>query len=162
MINVASLAPAQLTDFLTRHHLDAEFLAPGVPMPTVPSAAAAIGVPEEQILKTLVFADGNGGHVVAVANGVARVDRARLAEVCDVARLRVATPEAVLAVTGYPAGGVSPLGLPLGTRVVVDTAVTHLATAYGGGGHEELLLRVVPADIVRLHQAVVASIVQRG
>lgn len=162
MSNVVTLAPAHLTAYIAQHHVNADFLAPGVPMPTVPSAAAAIGVPVERILKTLVFADGNGAHVVAVANGVARVDRALLAAACELQRLRVASPETVLTVTGYPAGGVSPLGLPSGTRVVVDSAVLLLPEAFGGGGHEELLLRVIPADIVRLNQAVVATIVQQG
>jgi prolyl-tRNA editing enzyme YbaK/EbsC (Cys-tRNA(Pro) deacylase) len=148
-----------LRDFLARHEVVVEFLTPGVPMPTVPAAAAAIGVPEDQILKTVLFANRDGECVVAVANGARRIDRALLGMAAGVAGLRVAPPAEVLAVTGYPAGGVSPLALPETLAVIVDTAVIALPVAYGGGGHEDILLRISPADIVRLNQATVETIV---
>jgi Cys-tRNA(Pro) deacylase len=153
------MVPGHLRDFLSRHEVAFEVLAPGVPMPTVPAAAAAIGVPEEQILKTVLFANRDGECVVAVANGVRRIDRALLGAATGVAGLRVAPPAEVLAITGYPAGGVSPLGLPDKLAVIVDTAVIDLPVAYGGGGSEDILLKVSPADIVRLNRAVVATIV---
>lgn len=153
-------APAHLVRFLEQHEIDAEFLAPGVPTPTVASAAEAIGVPPEQILKTLLFAGGEGQHVIAIAKGVKRISRDRLADACDVARPRPAKPDVVEAVTGYPAGGVAPVGLPPEITVVVDTAVAALPVAYGGGGREHLLLRISPADIIRINHAIVAPIME--
>jgi Cys-tRNA(Pro) deacylase len=152
-------APLHLLAFLEDHAVDHEILAPGVPMPTVPAAAAAIGVGVEQILKTLLFDDRDGGFVVAIACGTGRVDRARLAAVSGSGKLRVADAPDVLRVTGFPAGGVAPLALPHHLPVVVDSAVMELPVAWGGAGREELLLRVAPADIVRLNIATVAEIV---
>ncbi|MCC6313467.1 MAG: aminoacyl-tRNA deacylase [Thermomicrobiales bacterium] len=129
-------------------------------MPSVELAAAAIGAPTEQILKTLVFADPEGHVVVAVASGLGRVDRRRLATAIGCAKLTMAPPDIVLRVTGYPAGGVCPVGHRQATPVVVDRAAAVLPVAYGGGGDERLLLRIAPADIVRLTGAVVADIVQ--
>ena len=71
----AELAPPHLRAFLKDHEIDAVFFAPGVPMPTVKLAAQAIGVPEDHILKTLVFVDETGEFVVAIANGTRRIDR---------------------------------------------------------------------------------------
>jgi Cys-tRNA(Pro) deacylase len=159
MIEPGADAPTHLLAFLRQHQVDAEFVAPGVPMPTVVSAAAAIGVPEEQILKTLVFRDDDGQHVVAVANGTRRVDRQLLARASGLTRPRAASPDDVFALTGYAAGGVSPLGLPTGTTVIVDRDVADLPIAYGGGGQEHLLLRLRPDDIIRLNGAIVAEIV---
>ncbi|MCC7021818.1 MAG: YbaK/EbsC family protein [Thermomicrobiales bacterium] len=153
-------APARLLAFLEGHPIDVEFVAPGVPMPTVPSAAAAIGVPEEAILKTLLFVDDAGNHVVAIANGTRRIDAKRLANVSGLTRLRAANPDAVEEITGYAAGGVAPIGLKPGVRVIVDEAVTALPVAYAGGGREHLLLRIAPTDIVRLNAAQVAPIVR--
>src|ERR1044071_3799902 len=99
-------------------------------MPTVPAAAEAIGVRVEQILKTLLFQDRNGGFVVAIACGTGRVDRGRLAEVSGSGKLRVADARDVPRVTGYPAGGVAPLALPVDLMVVVDTAVMDLPVAW--------------------------------
>jgi Cys-tRNA(Pro)/Cys-tRNA(Cys) deacylase len=147
--------------FLAKHRVRAEFVAPGVPMPTVASAAAAIGVPEEQILKTLLFVGEDERYVVAIANGTRKIARSLLAEASGIARPRAADPGAVLAVTGFPAGGVSPIALAAGIPVIVDEAVPPLPVVYGGGGAEHLLLRLDPADIVRLNGATVASIVER-
>jgi Cys-tRNA(Pro) deacylase len=158
MTEIPEDAPAQLLAALTRHGIDAEFVRPGIPMPTVTAAAQAIGVPAEQILKTLLFANKEGQCVVAIANGNGRVDRTLLAEVSGLSGLRVASPESVLEVTGYPAGGVAPIGFATAVPVVVDRNVLALPVAYGGGGLETLLLRIDPADIVRLNQAFVADI----
>lgn len=152
-------APPHLLAFLEEHGVDHEIVAPGVPMPTVPAAAAAMGVGVEQILKTLLFDDRNGGFVVAIARGTGRVDRARLAAVSGSGKLRVADAPDVLRVTGFPAGGVAPLALPPDLQVIVDSVVIELKVAWGGAGREELLLRVAPSDIVRLNNATVAEIV---
>ena len=160
MIEPADEAPPHLVTYLANHAIEAEFLSPGVAMPTVATAAEAIGVPEEQILKTLLFVGGDGGYVVAIASGVKRVDRNLLAQASGLVKPRAAKPEAVKEVIGYPAGGVAPLALPAKVPVVVDSAVVALPVAFGGGGCEHLLLRVQPADIVRFNNATVASIVQ--
>jgi Cys-tRNA(Pro)/Cys-tRNA(Cys) deacylase len=152
-------APPHLLAFLDQHGIEAEFIAPGVPMPTVPAAAEAIGVPTNHILKTLLFADSNGGFVVAIANGTRRVDRNLLGKVCGLSSLRAASPDAVLEQTGYPAGGVAPVGLKPSVPVVVDTSVLALPIAFGGGGVEHLLLQLRPDDIIRCNQAIVAKIV---
>jgi Cys-tRNA(Pro) deacylase len=127
-------------------------------MPTVTSAAAAVGVSEEQIVKTLVFASDDGSIVVAIASGNDRIDRNRLAAIAGTARLRAAKPEDVLRATGYPAGGVAPLGLPEDVTVVVDRRTAALDTAFGGGGDEALLLRVRLTDVIRCNNAIVADV----
>jgi prolyl-tRNA editing enzyme YbaK/EbsC (Cys-tRNA(Pro) deacylase) len=155
-----ALAPVHLLDFLSEHGVEARFHSPGVPMPTVVSAAAAIGVSEEQILKTLLFVGDKGDYAVAIANGTRRIDRSRFAAASGLHRPRAARPDEVLAIMGFPAGGVAPLALPSTLLVVADAAVAALPLAYGGGGHEELLLEVKPKDVVRLNRAVVATIVE--
>jgi Cys-tRNA(Pro) deacylase len=157
----AKLAPPHLRAFLTEHGVDAVFVAPGVPMPTVPLAARAAGVPEDHILKTLLFVDDDGAYVVAIANGTHRIDRNRLAETAALRRPRPADPTDVMAVTGYPAGGVAPLGLPVAVPVIVDAATAELTFAYGGGGQEHLLLRVQVSDVIRCNNALVADITER-
>jgi Cys-tRNA(Pro)/Cys-tRNA(Cys) deacylase len=155
----ADRAPSHLLAFLEKHSVDFEFLSPGVPMPTVLAAAAALGVAPELILKTLLFTGQDGSYVIAIANGTRRVDPRLLSAVCGLERPRPAKTEIVLDVTGFPAGGVAPLGLPAGLPVVVDVKVMALPVAYGGGGQDDLLLRLRPAEIVRLNSAAMARIV---
>jgi prolyl-tRNA editing enzyme YbaK/EbsC (Cys-tRNA(Pro) deacylase) len=158
-MNPSELAPPGLRMFLEEHGIDADFVAPGVPMPTVLAAAAALGVSPDLILKTLLFAGEDGSYVIAIANGTRRVDPQLLSAVSGIERLRPAKTDVVLDVTGFPAGGVAPLGLPAGLPVVVDVKVVALPFAYGGGGLEDLLLRLRPAEIVRLNSAQTARIV---
>jgi prolyl-tRNA editing enzyme YbaK/EbsC (Cys-tRNA(Pro) deacylase) len=152
-------AVATLRDFLTARGIDFEMVVPGVPMPTVPLAAAAIGVREDQIIKSLLFCDARGQAVLAIASGTARVDRARLASATGLDRPMLADPATVLAVTGFPAGGVAPVGHRTPVRVVIDRRAAALNTVFGGAGSEEALLRIAPADIVRLTQARIVDIV---
>ena len=150
---------AALLAYLERHGYPAKLLRPGVPMPTVPAAAAAIGVAPEQILKSLLFVSDDGECVLAIAAGTGKVNRARLAAYCGLRKLTLADAAMVQRVTGYPVGGVAPVGHVEPLRVVIDERVMRLAVAFGGGGAEELLLEIAPADIQRLTGATIADIV---
>jgi prolyl-tRNA editing enzyme YbaK/EbsC (Cys-tRNA(Pro) deacylase) len=157
-----SLPPAvqRLHEYLVAHQVEPAFVAPGVPMPTVPLAAAAIGVAEEQILKSLLFTNPSGEAVMVIASGPSRVDRQRLSTVTAIERLRMAEPDTVLRLTGFPAGGVAPVGHATALRVVIDRRVAALAVAYGGGGAEEYLPKISPADIQRLTNGEIADVVR--
>jgi Cys-tRNA(Pro) deacylase len=157
----AELAPPHLRAFLEEHGIEASFLAPGLSMPTVPLAAQIIGVPEDHILKTLVFVGNPGELVVAIANGTDRIDRKLLAKTALMRKPRPASPSDVIALTGYPAGGVAPVGLPASIPVIVDAATAALDVAYGGGGDEHLLLRIRVSDVIRCNNALVADITER-
>lgn len=152
-------AMAALLTYLEEHGVEAELVAPGVPMPTVTLAAAAIGAREEQILKSLLFRGRDGRLVLAIAAGTGKVDRELLAMVTGMDRPRLADAATVLAETGFPAGGVAPVGHRTRLEVVIDRRAAALDIAYGGGGTEDALLRIRPSDIVRLTGARVVDIV---
>ena len=138
--------------------IDAEMIEPGVPTPTVPDAARALGVEELQIIKSLLFAAKSGEVVLAVLSGASRVSRQRLREASGLRGLELADPGVVLAQTGYPAGGTPPVGHLNQLHVVVDSAVMDLPVVFGGGGRVDSLLRIAPEEIVRVTKATVAKI----
>jgi Cys-tRNA(Pro)/Cys-tRNA(Cys) deacylase len=138
--------------------VNAELVEPGVPTPTVSAAAAALGVAESHILKSLLFVAPDESVVLAVACGASRVDSDRLASVHGHRRLRLAPPEVVLSRTGYPAGGTPPVCHTTPIDVVVDSAVMEVETAFAGGGRINALLRIEPGEIVRVARAAVADI----
>ena len=141
--------------------LSARIVSPGKPMPTVPLAAAAVGCPVDQIIKTVVFATHGGQPVIGIANGTRRIDRRRLAEAAGVESLRLASPKLVLAVTGYPAGGVSPIGIrEYDTPVFIDPFVLEQEIVFGGAGSEDDLVELHPEDLLRNAAAMVAAITQ--
>jgi len=157
--DTSELPPLDLADVLRDQALDAEMVSPGVPMPTVDDAAATLGVPAERIFKSILFAARDGRCAMAIACGKARVDAARLAALTGLERLRLATPEVALRVTGYPAGGTPPIGHRERFPVIVDTRVAAQEWGWAGGGRKELMVRIRSADIVRLTSARVADVV---
>lgn len=140
--------------------VEAELFEPGVPMPTVPLAAAAIGVAESAIIKSVLFDDRAGRVVLAIANGTSRISRPLLAAAFGVPKLWLAAPDVVLVQTGFPAGGVAPVCHRNALAVVVDSGVMQEAWVHGGAGTEDALLKIQPRDIVRLTHASIASIVE--
>ncbi|MDQ2684172.1 MAG: YbaK/EbsC family protein, partial [Chloroflexota bacterium] len=140
--------------------IDAAIVSPGVPMPTVPLAAEAIGCAPDQIIKTVVFSTTDGSAVIAIANGTSRIDRQVLASVAGVAKLKLADPTFVLERTGYPAGGVSPVGIrDDAAQIVIDRRVLEQEVVYGGAGTEDDLLRLRTPDLVQVTRARIAEIV---
>jgi len=151
---------ARVAAFIARHELDAEIISTPAGVPTVESAAAALGVPADQILKTLVFTGPTGEVVIAIACGTGRVDRRKLANAAGLAKVVIASPDVVFASTGYPAGGVAPVDLPTRAIVVIDEQVMLQEQLFGGSGTDLHMLRVRSADIVRLNDARVDSILR--
>ena len=124
--------------------LDVEVRTLDSPTRTVAEAAAAVGSEPAQIAKTLVFI-ADGDPVLVVASGGHRVDPELLAEIFDVAEIRQATPDEVRVATGYPVGGVSPLGC--GLPVVFDTDLLQYDRVYAAGGDGNTLFEVDPRTL---------------
>jgi len=152
------LAALDLATELARLGVQAEIATPGVPMPTVEAAASAMGVEPSRILKSILFQSAAGACVMAIASGRARVDAKRLAALAGLSRVRLAPPEVVLAMTGYPAGGTPPIGHRSRFPVFLDARAAAQDWAWGGGGREELLVRVTPQLIVQLTGAQVERV----
>lgn len=155
---------ARLSQYLAAHPGVAELIRPGVAMPTVPLAAAALGVPPAQVVKSILLQGKKDATVLALAvvPGDLRIAPGKVSQALGLSGLRLATPEAVLAATGYSVGGVPPVGHATLLLAVVDSRVLAMASVYGGGGDEEHMLRISPADIVRLTGARVADITSDG
>jgi prolyl-tRNA editing enzyme YbaK/EbsC (Cys-tRNA(Pro) deacylase) len=108
-----------------------------VPVRTVREAARAVGVGEDKIIKTIVVNCG-GEFRAYILRGTKRLDVKSLG-------CRLATPEEVLSVTGYPVGGVPPV---LNIPVFIDEELLNEDYVYGGGGDDHSLLRFKPRVLV--------------
>ena len=116
-------------------------------------AAEALGVTADRIIKSLLFRAKDDECVLVIAAGTARVDAKKLAAVTGKDRWRLAQPDVVQAVTGYPAGGTPPVGHASKVRVLVDAKAAAMDVVYGGGGALDCMLRIRMADIRHLTNA---------
>lgn len=146
--------PIDLAGFIAEHNIAAEIVPMHVDTPTVPAAAAAVGVATSQIIKSLLFLI-QGEPVLVIASGETVVDRRPLADRFGVGKkqVKLADPETVLALTGYPAGGVPPFGHPAALPTLLDRAVMAWDVIYGGGGDDHTLLRIAPGELARVTAA---------
>ena len=143
-----------LQRFIDEQQIQAEILPMAEHTPTVPDAARALGVTSEQIIKSLVFTV-EGAPLLVINNGTAKVDRRQIAARLEVGRKRVkfANAEQALEITGYVVGSMPPFGHKQKLRTFVDPAVTELEVIFGGGGVINAMLRLTPAELLRVTEA---------
>jgi prolyl-tRNA editing enzyme YbaK/EbsC (Cys-tRNA(Pro) deacylase) len=96
-------------------------------------AAAALGVDVGQIAKTLVFV-ADSTPVLIVLRGADRLDPARLGAHLGAAQVRRADADTVREATGFPIGGVSPVGHADGLRVLIDQALAGYPIVWAAAG----------------------------
>jgi Cys-tRNA(Pro) deacylase len=127
--------------------------------PTVDRAAAVVGTTPEQIVKTLLFLV-NDEPLLVVARGPENVDRRAIGRYMQVGRKKVslADPAAVLSITGYPVGALPPFGHRTSIRTIVDGKVADLPLIYAGGGSARALMRMDPAELLRVCRAEVVDV----
>lgn len=120
-------------------------------------AAQVLGVPPEQVFKTLMaVVDGN--LTVAVVPVTGKLDLKALAHAVGGKKATMAEKPAAERATGYVVGGISPLGQKTAHPTVVDETVELFDTVFVSGGRRGLDVELAPADLVRLTGAVVADI----
>lgn len=115
---------------------------------SVAEAAAAAGVRPEDFVKNICLLTPEGKLVVAIVKGEDRVSWNLAAREAGAQRVRMANNEEILALTGFPCGGTPSFGYP--ARVLVDPRVMEMDVVYTGGGSENALMRMSPAEILRL------------
>lgn len=117
---------------------------------TAEEAAAALDVPVGAIVKSLVFL-ADGAPVLVLASGDHRVDTARVATVLGAVHVTRADADAVRAATGFPIGGVPPLGHPAPLPTVLDRHLASYPVLWAAAGTPRAVFRTTYDE---LHQVV--------
>ncbi|GMQ77635.1 MAG: hypothetical protein BMS9Abin02_0123 [Anaerolineae bacterium] len=148
-----------LTKYLSDHEIDAEFVYLEQETLTVKAAAAAVGVHPDNIGKSILFLAA-GDPVMVITNGVRRLSYAPIARHLDLNRrqVKLANPEEVLKYTGYTVGTVPPFGHISELSTLVSDTVLGVEELYAGGGSEKALLKIKPAELIRITNGEVAPL----
>ncbi len=110
---------------------------------TAADAAAAVGVDVGQIVKSLVFMDGDEPLLVLCA-GDRRVDVEKLG-----ANVRQARGSEVREATGFAIGGVPPLGHDRPVRTVVDESLRRFDSVWCAAGTPNAVFRAGTNELIR-------------
>lgn len=120
-------------------------------------AAEVLGVDPSRVFKTLMV-EVEGRLAVGIVPVSGALDLKAFAAALGAKKAAMADPAAAQRRTGYVLGGISPLGQRLPSPTVLDASALALDTLLVSGGRRGLDIELAPADLVRLTDAVTASI----
>ena len=125
---------------------------------TAVSVARKIGLPPEQVFKTLLTTTNTGDHLFAVVPGDAELDPKKLAAAAGAKRVELASLKEVEPLTGYIRGGVTVLAARKPFPAFADETIELFDTVSVSAGQRGLQLLLAPADYLRVTAATIAAL----
>jgi Cys-tRNA(Pro)/Cys-tRNA(Cys) deacylase len=125
---------------------------------TAISVARKIGLPTEQVFKTLLTCATSGQHLFAVIPGDAELDLKKLAHAADEKKVELASLKEVEPLTGYVRGGVTVMGARTPFPAYADEMIELHEIISVSAGQRGLQLVLSPADYLRATGATVADL----
>ena len=131
------------------------------PVESFEQAASDRNQRPEQVVRSILFQVRPEEFVMVLMAGREQVDWRSLRKLVGRSRMRMATEDEVLEVTGYRIGTVSPLGMKRQVRVLIDSSVLREEEISIGSGVSNTAILLKSADLRRaLGNAEVISLVE--
>ncbi len=108
---------------------------------TVQLAAQAVGVPGAQIAKTISLRHADGGCIVVVAAGDAKISNRKFKDTFGF-KAKMLTGDEALEKTGYAVGGVCPFALPSDVSVYLDESLRRFDYVYPACGSSNSAIKL--------------------
>ena len=112
-------------------------------------SARSLGVPEHEVVKTLVMQDENAKPLIVLMHGDRKVSTKNLARQAGVKRIEPCKPEAAQRHSGYQVGGTSPFGTRKKLPVYMERSILELPKIYLNGGRRGFLVGLAPGEVAR-------------
>jgi Cys-tRNA(Pro)/Cys-tRNA(Cys) deacylase len=122
------------------------------------SVAAKIGLPAEQVFKTLVMRGDRNGVCLAVVPGDAEVDEKALARLTGDRRVEMVPLREVQGLTGYIRGGVTALAAKRDYPVYIDETAELFDIISVSAGVRGTQILLAPSDYVKAVKAITGAI----
>jgi Cys-tRNA(Pro) deacylase len=113
-------------------------------------SAHQLGVPEHQVVKTLVMQDEQTRPLIVLMHGDCQVSTKNLAREIGVKSVEPCKPEVAQRHSGYMVGGTSPFGLKKAMPIYVEHSVLELPRICINGGRRGYLVGIEPQVLVTL------------
>ena len=125
---------------------------------SVGKVAAAVGLPLEQVFKTLVVRGDRRGVLLAVVPGDGELDLKALARLTGDRRIEMVPLKEVQPLTGYIRGGVTALACKKDYPVFADSLIELFDVVSVSAGMRGQQILLAPQDYLRATQATVGDI----
>jgi Cys-tRNA(Pro)/Cys-tRNA(Cys) deacylase len=124
------------------------------------TVAAKIGMPAEQVFKTLVARGDRNGICMAVIPGNAELDLKALATASGDRKIQLVPVKELQALTGYIRGGVTALAAKKDYPVYVDETVEIFDTISISAGVRGVQILIAPGDYLRATKGRLVALAQ--
>jgi len=114
------------------------------------ASAAALGVDEHRVIKTLIFEDERRQPLCVLMHGDREVSAKNLARHLGVKQVAPCAPEVADRHSGYQVGGTSPFGLRRAMPIYMERTIGALDRIYINGGARGFLVEIDPQDLIRV------------
>ena len=125
---------------------------------TAESVARKVGLPPEQVFKTLVARGDRTAICMAVIPGDSEVNLKSLAEACGDRKIHLVPMKELLALTGYVRGGVTAFAGKKDYPVYVDETIELFEVISVSAGTRGLQILLSPHDYLRVTKGNIAEI----
>lgn len=122
------------------------------------TVASKIGLPSEQVFKTLVARGDRGGVYLTIIPGNLELDGKALARVTGDRRVDLVPLREVQQLTGYIRGGVTVLGCKRDYPVYADETIELFDAISISAGVRGTQVLIAPSDYLRITHAIVVAI----
>jgi Cys-tRNA(Pro)/Cys-tRNA(Cys) deacylase len=126
------------------------------------TVAKKIGLPPEQVFKTLLTESSTQAHLFAVIPGDAELDLKKLAHASGHKKLDLASLKQVEPLTGYIRGGVTVLAAKKPFPAFADETIELHDQISISSGQRGLQILLNPQDYLRATEATVADLTKAG
>ena len=113
-------------------------------------SSQALGVPEHQVVKTLVMQDEKSSPLIVLMHGNRSVSTKNLARQIGVKSVAPCAPEVANRHSGYLVGGTSPFATRKRMPVYVERSILDLPRIWINGGRRGYLIGIDPDVCTRL------------
>src|ERR1700744_3119413 len=120
--------------------------------------AEKIGLPPEQVFKTLLCVTSDKEHVFAVVPGNAELDFKKLAHAAGARKAEMVSLKDIQPLTGYIRGGVTVFGAKKDFPVFVDETMELFDLISVSAGQRGVQVLLSPGDYLRAAQATVTAL----
>ncbi len=125
---------------------------------SAPHVAEAIGMPPEQVFKTLVARGDRAGVLLAAIPASTELDLKSLASASGNRKVDLVPVKEVLALTGYIRGGVSPIGTKKPYPLYLDETADLWDVISVSAGTRGCQMLLAPGDLARVTGASLCAI----
>ena len=147
----AHVSETPATQWLRRHGVAfSEHVYDYVERGGTAESSRQLGVPEHEVVKTLVMQDEEAQPLVVLMHGDREVSTKALARELGRKRIEPCRPEVAQRHSGYLVGGTSPVGTRKALPVVVEASVLALPRILINGGQRGYLVGIEPRVLTEL------------